>query len=329
MNWKAVMLVASFCFLFAGCDQKSLPLPDGNEPYAVVTHLKEPALAFLESGHKRPVRIEKIDEPWSQMVSIDSRRMVALAQTGTKLLAIDTNSGAVDELAQFDEALTAVTALPGRDAVAVADTENSEVKLVSVEHGDVMEAFALDGSPSELLADGSGLLFVLCADKSNVFVFDLETMEQVNSFPVSERPAGLFFDGELLWTGGHGPTGNLNSAIRGYEVASGEMKAEVEVGLMPIAITGSREENELYVVSHGDHHVYKVNRATQTVVAKAEVGQNPNYIYLFGNELLVSNFDSDTLSVLQKDPFELTDEVSVGTGPYAISVAPGREEDGS
>ncbi|WP_263705404.1 YncE family protein [Shouchella tritolerans] len=329
MNWKAVMLVASFCFLFAGCDQKSLPLPEGNEPYAVVTHLKEPALAFLESGHKRPVRTEKIDEPWSKIVSIHSGRMVALAQTGTKLLAIDTISGTVDELAQFDEAVTAMTALPGRDAVAVADTDNSEVKLVSVEHGDVMGTFSLEGSPSELLADESGLLFVLCADKSDVAVFDLEKMEQVISFPVSERPAGLFFDGELLWTGGHGPTGNLNSAIRGYEVASGEMKAEIEVGLMPIAMTGSRKENDFYVVSHGDHHVYKVNRATQTVVAKAEVGQNPNYIYLFGKELLVSNFDSDTLSILQKDPFELTDEVSVGAGPYAISVAPGREEDGS
>lgn len=306
-------------FMLIGCTPKPLTLPEEAGSYLLISHLKEPSLSFMQVDDYKIDHTEPLSSSWGTQVSLSDGRIAALTNDSSKIELLNLENGMVNPLIELDYQASTMIYDAETELLIVSSEEQMSISFISTETGQEVNKVQLTESPTELLLDRSGNVFVLSTEASKVDYIDLDSGAIKQSFTVTERPAGLFFDGELLWTGGHGPTGELNKQINGYEINDGKLSETIDVGLMPIAITGTLDDSSFYVLCHGNDHLYQIDVQSKEIVASIEVGHNPNFMYEYNEHLFISNFDSDSLSIITKEPFALMAEVEVEPGPYAIS----------
>ncbi|WP_054704474.1 hypothetical protein [Bacillus sp. JCM 19041] len=302
--------------LLSACGDESFSLPDENGSYAFVSHLKEPSLAVLDLTNDQIEKMEPLESAWSAQIAYGDNQIAALSDDGKEVVNLNLTNGEINTIARLDSHAKAIVYVSEQQAFAVALEDKNEVQLIDEQSGQVLTSIPFAGQLSEMIVADEGRLFVLSTEEERVYHLNVDKGVVENSFSVSGRPAGMFYDGELLWIGGHGKSGELNHMIYGYDGETGLLEQTIDVGLMPIAMTGGQDDS-FFVLCHGDHQLYKIKEAE--VVGTVEVGQNPNYVYAHHDQLLVSNFDSDTVTIVNKDPFTVAGEVAVGSGPHAIA----------
>lgn len=305
--------------LISACVKEArVTLPEEGSPFLVVSHLKDPALTFVDPHTYEVVQTVPLEVAWQKMIQVND----------TYLWALQKQSGALQQLAKTEGVLTSLTDVGSgfsdvafseeRNRVYVADPKTGQVHRIDPQAKSLEVSIEVAGVPDELLLSGDDRLFVLDVSACKVSEIDLNKEAVTRTFAVEDRATGLFFDGQWLWVGGHGAMGELNKSVYAYDVRTGEQVAEVEVGLMPIATISSVDGRSLYVVSHGDDHLYEIDREAQQVTRTVRVGQNPNYIYRRDGVLYVSNVDSDSISIIDEATFTVKKEVPVAGGPHAM-----------
>ncbi|MFA9456880.1 YncE family protein [Halalkalibacter sp. AB-rgal2] len=313
---RFVIVVAFFLIVLSSCDEQRLETPS-EAPYLMAAHVKEESLVFIDTDRYEVLLKDESPVAITEMVSIGDGQVLVTSKEGESLMVIHLHEGTISPFVHLNEGLTSLLYDEEKGQAYVADTVNHAVHLIDVSQQERLASMEIGAHPVDFVLSKDEL-FVLSGDEHEVIVVDRHLQEGLRAFSVVERPAGLFHDGEQLWVGGHGPFGELNRHIYSYDPNSGELMDEIEVGLMPIAFYGDDTSPYFYVLCHGEHSIYQIDSRSNDVVNKLEVGQNPNQI--IGNEtyLYVSNLDSDTISIIDRETFEVITELAVSAGPYAM-----------
>ncbi|KMJ57451.1 hypothetical protein AB685_15640 [Bacillus sp. LL01] len=301
-----------------GCTSSdiSLPKPVTDESTIYVTHLKENAITALDLSTGSQ---EKVSLPFrfSSIVEMKPGIYLAAVKEEESLYEINLKENKVSPIMDIDVGILEVLYDEESRLLYAGNGKTNKIQVIDIEKEEITQEVSVGEYPSKMFQDGERL-FVLAAGSGEVYVMDTSTNKITNSFSVNERPEGLHFDGELVWTGGHGATGEMNEKVFAYDPDTGKEVKAVKTGLMPIQISQVTGNSSIYVLSHGDHSLSKINADNYEMEKKINVGDNPSYMIADGTNLYVSSLDGDEVLVLDKDSLDVVDEYDIPNGPFLL-----------
>ncbi len=311
------MTIAAIMMTFlSACQSEQVDIPQKSGSYYIVSHVKEPTLAFVNKEDLEVEKMAALPSVWEQLIAINDTEFVFLSNESRLLSHFSLETGKVSPIVEFDEAVSDVLYDAETNSLVIAYATINKVEWRTLE-GEAIEHRDLACSATELMIEGN-TLFALCTDDNLIVTVDRESLDMRETFSVLDRASGMYVEDKNLWIGGHGPTGKLNHQIDRYHVQTGEKIGTIDIGLMPIAIDGDGRNGTIYAIAHGNDHLYKIDAESDEVVATSDVGHNPSYIHVDDKVIIVSNFDSHSLSFLSSETLEKRSEVKVGAGPYVI-----------
>ncbi|MFB4261257.1 hypothetical protein ACE106_19125 [Shouchella clausii] len=318
------MMKRSFAFLFmifilTACSQGSVEVPETDHPYTIISHAKEPVLSFVDLETGDVLREETVNHSLSYMAQLNDQQILGTNQIEEDVFLFDLENKTIRPFVTIGQGLTKIEVDRQTKRVFISDTKQNVVHVVDGKTGTMIKTLEVGDYPSDLLIDNKKQrLFVLSKEAKEVAIIDLVNLATVNQFPIKDNSSGLYYDGRHLWIGGHGAIGELNSYVQAYDPDTGFVMKEIEAGLMPIGIEADSSQLHLFFLSHGDHTLKKYNVEEQRIVGSVEVGQNPNYIAVFEDNVWVTNLDSDSLSIVDVVTMSIVKEIPISKGPYAI-----------
>jgi YVTN family beta-propeller protein len=315
---KKRIAVIGLLLILSACKESiiDIPVPEEGSSSIFVSHLKEPAVSTvnIEDGH---IEMKTITFSLSSIAEIKHNQLIAVAKTQPDLYKINFNTEQISPLFKVGEGLVDIAYNPENNLLYACNAEQNKVQIVDMEKKKVIKELPVGEYPVKLQLD-DGLLFVLTSGSGEVYVIDTKNQEVQSSFQVSPRPEGLFFDGNYLWVGGHGASGELNDKIYAYDPKTGHEVASVKTGLMPVHFYQDEKNSLLYVLNHGDHSLVSVNTETMKVEEKVFAGDNPSYMVGDKNYIYISSLDGDEIIQVNKENMKITKSFSVSSGPYLL-----------
>ena len=312
---KKLLLIATLIITLSGCVQSSIKLPkiDNSHSTIYVTHLKENAITSIQLDSNTQMKVS-LPFAFSSIVEIKPGYFIASVKEENQLYKIDLIEHIISPLMKVDTGVLDLQYDFDSELLYAANSTKNNILTIDVQKKKVLNETKVGEYPSKLILY-EHQLFVLSAGSGEVFVLNTANNEK-HSFKVNPRPEGLHFDGNFIWIGGHGPTGELNESVFAYEVSTGQQIHVIKTGLMPIQII--QEKDRIYVLSHGDHSLTKINADTFEVVKKIHIGDNPNYMIMNEDEIYVSSLDGDQVFIVNKDSLEITNKYDVKNGPFLL-----------
>lgn len=312
-----IIMAALLVAVLSACTSSDIALPKSDNPESIyVSHLKENALTALElsTGNQ-----EKISLPFrfSSIVEIEPGKFMASVKESETLYEINTTEKKVTEFMEVKEGVLELLYDQEHTSLYTVNGKTNTLQVIDMKRKKVIQEIDVGEYPSKIVKDGENL-FVLSAGSGEVYVLDGSTNNITRSFSVNARPEGLHFDGKYIWTGGHGATGEMNEKVFAYDPTTGEEVLTRKTGLMPIQISQFHNHSSIYVLSHGDHSVTKLNGETYAVEKKINVGDNPSYMIADDSNLYISSLDGDEVLVLDSESLEIKDEFEVANGPFLL-----------
>ncbi|MCM3619894.1 hypothetical protein M3936_20180 [Sutcliffiella horikoshii] len=313
-----IIIAALLTVALSACTSSDIALPktENSESVIYVSHLKENALTALDLSTGEQ---EKVSLPFrfSSIVEIEPGKFMASVKDEESLYEINTMEGKVTEFMESEEGVLELLYDSENKSLYTVNGKSSKLQVIDLEKKEVLQEITVGEYPSKMAKDGDRI-FVLAAGSGEVYVIDSSKYEISHSFSVNARPEGLHFDGKYIWTGGHGAAGEMNEKVFAYDPQTGDEMLAKETGLMPIQISQVADASSIYVLSHGDHSLTKLNRDTYEVERKIYVGDNPSYMISNGTYLYISSLDGDEVSILEKDSLDVVDEYDVPSGPFLL-----------
>ena len=312
---KKLLLIVTLIINLSGCAPTSINLPklENSHSTIYVTHLKENAITSIHLDSDTQTKVS-LPFAFSSIVQIKPGYFIASVKEENQLYKIDLNEHLISPFMNIDTGVLDIQYDYENELLYAANSIKNNILTIDVQKKKVLNETTVGEYPSKLVLQDHQLI-VLSAGSGEVFVIDTENNEK-HSFKVNPRPEGLHFDGKYIWIGGHGPTGQLNESVFAYDVNTGQQIRSIKTGLMPIQI--SQENEAIYVISHGDHSLTKINANTFEVEQKIHIGDNPNYMIIDQNELYVSSLDGDEVIIINKDTLEITKKYDVKNGPFLL-----------
>ncbi|WP_339149243.1 MULTISPECIES: YncE family protein [unclassified Sutcliffiella] len=313
-----IIIVALLTLTLSACTSSDIALPktENKESVIYVSHLKENALTALDLSTGSQ---EKVSLPFrfSSIVEMEPGKFMASVKEEESLYEINTMENKVTEFMDIEEGVLELLYDQDNKLLYTVNGKSSKLQVIDLEKKEVVLEVNVGEYPSKMVKYGERL-FVLAAGSGEVYILDTYKNDITNSFSVNARPEGLHFDGKYIWTGGHGETGEMNEKVFAYDPETGDEMLSKETGLMPIQISQITDTSSIYVLSHGDHSLTKLNRDTYEVEKKIHVGDNPSYMIADGSNLYVSSLDGDEVFVLEKDSLDVIEEYGVQGGPFLL-----------
>ena len=205
---------------------------------------------------------------------------------------------------------------PKTGLVYVADWYGSRVFVVPADGSRLETEFQVGASPSGIAVtpDGATIL-VANREGDSVSIVDAATLALKRTIPVGRHPFGLTLDAAGLRAYTANVTSNDVSVI---DVAAGTEVGRVTTGERPyvVALAGNRG----FVTDQYAGTVSVFNLQTLTNVAAIEVCDHPEGIAATrdGTGLVVANWGSNTLSLVDAGTLKVTKEIPVPDGPRSF-----------
>ncbi|WP_404448606.1 YncE family protein [Sutcliffiella horikoshii] len=313
-----IIIAALLAVVLTACTSSEIALPktENAESVIYVSHLKENALTALNLSTGSQ---EKVSLPFtfSSIVEMEPGIIMASVKEEESLYEINTMENTITEFMDIEEGVLELLYDKDNKLLYTLYGKSSKLQVIDLEKKEVVQVANVGEYPSKMIKDGERI-FVLAAGSGEVYIMDTHKYEISHSFSVNERPEGLHFDGKYIWIGGHGATGEINEKVFAYDPQTGEEILAKETGLMPIQISQIADTSSIYVLSHGDHSLTKLNKDTYEVEKKINVADNPSYMIANGSNLYVSSLDGDEVTVLDQDSLDIIEEYEVSNGPFLL-----------
>lgn len=317
MKKKGIVFIVFLLWITTGCGKEQVMIPslDFNEGL-FISNLKEPSISVLNMEMEEGNNVEI---PFTlSAISVKSESYIfAAGKNEAKLYGLDFSSNEMLPLFEVGEGIIDMEYNKESNLLYAANMEKNSVQIIDLEKKLVTKEINVGNYPVQLERSGT-LLYVLASGSGEIFVVDLVKEEVIHSFEVNQRPAGLHFDGELLWVGGHGATGELNDMVYAYDPQSGEEISSVKTGLMPIFFHQDEKDSPIYVLSHGDHRLSRINSTTFQLEDHLELCDNPNFMIGDSNYLYVSCLDGDEVLLIDKKDWKIIKSISSVGGPFLL-----------
>ena len=197
----------------------------------------------------------------------------------------------------------------------VSDWFNARIWVLDAASLAVTGTLATGAAPAGL-AVANGILASADRDADQVSLFDLDTPGSPRSVRVGERPFGLAFapDGRLFVAN----VGTNDVSV--VDPASGTVTATLPVGERPYGIAFAR--GRTFVTNQYADSVSVIDLATLEPVATLDVGEYPEGIDATadGSLVVVANWFSNTVTLIDPAGPAVTGEVATGEGPRAFGL---------
>lgn len=82
----------------------------------------------------------------------------------------------------------------------------------------------------------------------------------------------------------------------------------------------NKERSFLYLVNSFDDSIFKVDLIKKKIINAIYAGSNPSHIQLLDDLIIVTNSDSNSISIIDENSFTLVENISVGIKPHDIKV---------
>ncbi|MGU3538346.1 YncE family protein [Methylobacterium sp. A54F] len=308
------MLTALLAGLFA------LPLAgSARAAEAVVTVQGDNAVELVDTASGAvSARIPVPGSPAGIALSPDRRTAYVTRPDGPGLAVIDLDARRVVQTLALPGGPLGIGVDPAHGTVYVADWYAKRVLVLKpgpdglVQDGEI----AVGASPSGLAVtpDGATLL-VANRESSSVSVVDAASRREVRVIPVGGHPFGLTLDAAA----GRAYTANvLSNDVSVIDLAAGREIGRIKAGERPyvVALAGARG----FVTNQYAGTVTVFDRASLRPEATIEVDDHPEGIAASadGRTLVVANWGSNTLSLIDAGSLKVVRTLKTGDGPRAF-----------
>jgi YVTN family beta-propeller protein len=168
------------------------------------------------------------------------------------------------------------------------------------------------------------LAYIPNAASGTVSVIDIAAEEVINTIKVGEEAShGIEItpDGRYLYTGDF-----QNGLVKIYDLNSNKFVKKLEVNSAAHGIDMSPDGKYILVASSSESKVIVIDTEKQEIIKVIEegIGDSPSHIDFdpVGKYAILTNLDSDDVSVISIPGFEVTVRIPVGDGPNEGRVAP-------
>ena len=202
-----------------------------------------------------------------------------------------------------------------RGRAFVSDWYNARIWVLDAATLALTGTLATGAAPAGLAVAG-GWLASADRDADRVSLFDLDALGPPRAVPVGARPFGLAFapDGRLFVAN----VGTNDVSV--VDPASGTVTATLPVGERPYGIAFAR--GRTFVTNQYADSVSVIDLATLEPVATLDVGEYPEGIDATadGSLVVVANWFSNTVTLIDPAGPAVTGEVATGEGPRAFGL---------
>ncbi|SIS49673.1 40-residue YVTN family beta-propeller repeat-containing protein [Paracoccus saliphilus] len=246
------------------------------------------------------------------------RAYVISADTG-RLSVLDEKARIIDRR-ELGEGAFGVAVAPN-GGVFVTDWFNGKLMRLDGELKQVWIA-ETGTAPAGVAVSHDGLLVATAdRDDNQVSIFDSGTGRLIRRIKTAgEHPFAVTFHGGRLWT-----ADVMGDAMSVIDPIGGKLVGQIETGSHPYGIAFA--EGRGFVTNQYDSTLTVFDPESLEVLGEVETGDYPEGIAPLpdGSGIVVANWDSDTVTVVDAKKLEATAEIEMPAGPRAFGQFTGRQ----
>jgi len=301
----------------AGCTDLSFKPIKSKQNFIASLNIQEPSLDFIDEQGK-VIATWLFDKAYTGAVLLGDNRILLF---GHQLDKIDVYTLSTGEKLYSKKVKMGTTNVYYSENDKQFFITNSTTNTVTSfdEKGNELASQQLGNYPMSMVAFKEKLYIINFKDtKLSILNVKNLKVEQEWVIPKSAHGLAIIEETNELWVGGHGDGSKPNSSVKRYDLTTGELHGEIEMPLMPVGLTKTKDS--VLVVSHGHNELY-VADFNGKVKWQLEVGANPFVVNQFKDYIVVAGYDDHTLYFIKDGHVEKT--VDVGKGAFQLLV---REE---
>lgn len=180
--------------------------------------------------------------------------------------------------------------------------------------GETIRSFETGANPSGVAVSEEGRLLVTAdRDSDQLSLFDLGSGDRIARVPVGHHPFGVTLHEGRAYT-----ADVLSDTVTIVDVARREAVGQVETGERPYAVAFAAGRG--FVTDQYSGTVTAFDPQTLAVIGKITVGEYPEGISVAGDgrTLLVASWFADTVTRIDGETLEVSQEVAMPQGPRAF-----------
>lgn len=214
-----------------------------------------------------------------------------------------------------------VATVSGTQYVYVANTGSDTMSVINTSTNTVAATIAVGVKPYYVEHVGTKI-YVTNGASNTVSVINGATNTVTATIPVGNYPRGIKAHGTDLYVANYG---NPNYPGGNYiSVIDSTTDTVTDYIVLAAGASGPRGVavlgSKVYVTDYLSDTVTIINTATNTISATVSVGRGPRGITGVGTDVYVENFDDGTISVIDTNTNTVTDTIFVGSSPAGMSV---------
>jgi len=301
----------------AGCTDLAFKPIKSKQNFIASLNIQEPSLDFIDEQGK-VIATWLFDKAYTGAVLLGDNRILLF---GHQLDKIDVYTLSTGEKLYSKKVKIGTTNVYYSENDKQFFITNSTTNTVTSfdEKGNELASQQLGNYPMSMVAFKEKLYIINFKD-TKLSILNVKDLQVEQEWVIQKSAHGLAIIEETneLWVGGHGDGSKPNSSVKRYDLTTGELHGEIEMPLMPVGLTKTKDS--VLVVSHGHNELY-VADFNGKVKWQLEVGANPFVVNQFKDYIVVAGYDDHTLYFIKDGHVEKT--VDVGKGAFQLLV---REE---
>lgn len=254
--------------------------------------------------------------------SPDTARVLMTLDDNT-LVMLNPETGAVMSRVTLGQQPCLIAASPNGDYVAVTNAVSHSVSIVATPELRVMKTIQLEAGSAPYgvaIAEDGNKVYVVNEARNSISILDVAAGRTMGSIAAPGNPSKITLspDGALLWApAASGP-------IHVIDTLTDSLSASISGIANPVAVAFNPTGTKAYVTSAPAGiagAVVVVDTSNYSVLGRIPVGANPYSITLSngGTRAFVSNFDSNSVSVVDTVNDEVLTTIQTGTAPIEVA----------
>lgn len=298
----------------AGCSEKSFEPINRDQSFIASLNIQEPSLDFIDD-QGNVLASWTFDKAYTGALLLDKDRVLLYGNQLDQIDVYTLSTGKKLYSKKVKLGTTNVYYAAQAKQFFITNSTTNTVTSFDVE-GNELASQQLGNYPMSMAAYKDKLYVVNYKD-TKLSVLSMKDLTLEQEWPIDKSSHGMVIIEETneLWIGGHGEGSKPNSSVKRFDLATGTVRGEIEMPLMPVGLTKTKDK--VLVVSHGHNELYIVD-FKGTVTWQKEVGANPFVVNQFKDYIVVAGYDDHTLYFIKDGQVQKT--VDVGKGAFQLLV---------
>ncbi len=324
----ALLLVLAGVFIYQA-QQTSSPQRTAGKAY--IANLLSGDLTVVDlQTRTRQGSVAVGGSPWGLAASKDGQRVFVAVDGGVAV--VDPARAQRVDFIETPGFTRAKVAISGDGRTLLVANPSGRMKLIDIPSRGTLNEFPIEMLPYDIkLAPNNRWAYVLSQDDGAVAVVNVREGQMVNRLPLGEKYRGYFMalsaDGEQVYVPklGTGAMWIIDTQTNAARSVRTERKAYWE-GNVERGVAVSADGARLYIATAGDNtggvSVLETQNFSEVARANLASGFFGAALSLDGKQLLLTDPETNNLTILNADTLKLIGTVQLGSSPFRVVVAP-------